>query len=92
MKTLNDASSMTAFTWPSKSTGSTTTLRGTARKRPEAIGTAFDGTSEMSTRAFSAAHWPSSPSPICTKAGWPVAPSSANAARRFSVGAGSDTI
>ena len=50
MKPSSDASSMTALTWPSKSTGSTTIVRGPALKRPEPIGTAEDGTFVMSSR------------------------------------------
>ena len=58
VKVLSEASSITAFTRSSKSTGSTITLRGTAWNKPERIGTVCSGRSVISMRRFSAAHWP----------------------------------
>ena len=55
---------MTALTWFSKSTGSTTTLRGGASKRPERMGVALAGSWVIKSRCFSEAHWPTRPSPI----------------------------
>ena len=67
VKALSEASSMTALTRSSNSTGSTMTLRGTASNSPERMGCVFGGKSVISMRRFSAAHWPTSPSPIFSR-------------------------
>ena len=68
---------MTAFTWPSNSTGSTMTCRGCALNRPEVIGTTSSGISVINMRRASRAHWPMSPSPSCSRSAWPSAAPSA---------------
>ena len=45
MNSASEASSITALTWSSNSTGSTITLRGTALSRPDSICTVPGGTS-----------------------------------------------
>jgi hypothetical protein len=82
----SEASSITAFTSPSNRTGRMITLRGGACTRPEPTGTVADGRSFSTMRRFSAAHWPSSPSPKRKVSGWPLRPSSANAATSFKTG------
>ncbi len=53
---VSAASSITAFTWPSNSTGRTMTLEGGALNSPERIGTTLAGSSVMSIRFPSRAH------------------------------------
>ncbi len=65
------ASSITALTSPSNSTGSTTALVGWALNRPERIGVMFGGRSLSARRRPSRAHWPIRPSPSCSRGGWP---------------------
>ena len=77
VKKLSDASSMTALTRSSKSTGKTMTLRGFASKRPERIGTVPSGRSLISMRRFSRAHCPTRPSPGFTRRRCPSGPSEA---------------
>ena len=60
---LKEASSMTALTRSSNKIGRTIMFRGTAWNKPERIGTALAGKSLISMRRFSAAHWPTRPSP-----------------------------
>ena len=64
LKFCSDASSMTALVSPSNRTGSTTTLTRCARPRLDSILTKSAGTSVSRMRFFSAAHWPTRPSPI----------------------------
>src|SRR5690606_1389781 len=59
----SEASSSTALTWSSNSTGSTMTLRGAALSRPDSICTVPGGTSSMRISCACAAHWPTRPSP-----------------------------
>ena len=66
---VSAASSITAFTWPSNSTGSTTAFFGCDRKRPERIGTTLRGRLVRIRRRASRAHWPIRPSPSCSSAG-----------------------
>ena len=64
VKTLSEASSITAFTWPSNSTGSTTMLR---RRRLEQAGEDRHGgvgNSRQQHAPAVGAHWPISPSPM----------------------------
>ena len=72
-----EASSITALTWFSNSTGSTMTFCGTTLNNAEPIGTACAGMSVISKRRLSAAHCPINPWPILSRSGWPVPPSSA---------------
>ena len=72
-----EASSITALTWLSNSTGSTMLLRGITLNRAELIGTALAGISVISMRRLSIAHWPIRPSPSRNVCAWPLAPSSA---------------
>ena len=69
---LSDASSMTAFTWPSKSTGRTITFRGSAVNSPEPTRVVSGGRSVISMRRFSTAHCPTSPSPKWNSVGCPT--------------------
>ena len=62
---------MTAFTRSSNRTGNTITLRGIAWKSPERTGTVFEGSSVISMRRLSSAHWPTKPSPIRIAPGCP---------------------
>ena len=66
---LIEESSITALTWPSKSTGSTTRFFGNTRINAELTGAASAGMSDTSRRRLSMAHWPTRPSPIRTKEG-----------------------
>ena len=50
VKLPTEASSITALTWPSNSTGSTITLFGMRLNRPEPIGTTLSGSSVISMR------------------------------------------
>ena len=60
----SEASSMTALTWPSNSTGSTMMLRGRATARPECtLDQVSAGCPSARMRWRSFAHWPTSPSP-----------------------------
>ena len=77
VKALTEASSITALTWFSNSTGSTMTFCGMTLNSAEPIGTAFAGIWVISMRRLSAAHWPIRPSPNPSVVGWPSAPSSA---------------
>ena len=56
LSSLSDASSNTALTCPSNSTGRTMTFLGVARNRPETIGTTVSGMSVSNMRRASAAH------------------------------------
>ena len=60
---FSEASPSTAFIWPSKTTGKTTRLRGSAWKNTEPTGTVSGGTSATRMRRRSRAHWPTKPSP-----------------------------
>ena len=71
VKSLSEASSITALTWPSNSTGSTMMLLGGASNRLEPIGWAVGGRSEIRIWRLSAAHWPIRPSPMRMVSGWP---------------------
>ena len=71
VKWLSEASSITALTWPSNSTGSTMMLCGAAWNRPEAIGYAVLGMSDIRIWRPSAAHWPIRLWPIRRVLGWP---------------------
>src|SRR6478736_6517436 len=62
-------SSITALTWFSNSTGSTTRFFGVTRSSAELIGTASDGMSDTSRCCLSIALCPISPSPNCTNCG-----------------------
>ncbi len=77
VKWLKEASSITALTCPSNSTGSTTRLLGVAVNRPEVIGRTVAGMSEIRIMRRSVAHWPIRPSPIRMISGWPAPPASA---------------
>ena len=84
VKSRSEASSITAFTLSSKSTGSTMTLRGTASNSPELIGVADAGRFVIRLRVRSTAHCPTRPSPsasvsLCDREPW-----SANEATRCS--------
>ena len=72
VKSLSEASSITALTWPSNRTGSTMMLLGVASNRPERIGWTAVGMSEIRIWRRSAAHWPIRPSPTLMVAGWPA--------------------
>ena len=61
VNSLTEASSITALTWFSNSTGSTMMLRGATLNSAEPIGTASAGISVISMRRLSAAHWPIKP-------------------------------
>ena len=74
---LIDASSMTALTWFSNRTGSTTRFFGTTRSSAELIGTASAGMSDTSRWRLSIAHCPTRPSPNCTICGCGLTPSPA---------------
>ena len=63
---LTEASSITALTWFSNSTGSTTRFFGTTRSSAELIGTESAGMSATSRWRLSIAHCPIRPSPSCT--------------------------
>jgi hypothetical protein len=56
VNSLSEASSITALTWPSNSTGSTTMFLGGALNRPDVIGRTDLGMSEMRICRLSAAH------------------------------------
>ena len=77
VKAVMEASSITALTWFSNSTGSTTMFCGTTLNRAEPIGTACGGMSVISRCRLSAAHWPIRPSPIRMLCACEVTPSSA---------------
>ena len=70
VKSLSEASSITALTWPSNSTGSTMMLLGGAVNRPDVIGRTDGGMSEIRIWRRSAAHWPIRPSPMRSISGW----------------------
>ncbi len=77
LKVFSEASSITALSWFSNSTGSTTTLRGIALKDTEPTGTKSSFGSLISIRRLSAAHWPIRPSPMRMDCGCPLTSSSA---------------
>ena len=52
VKALTEASSITALTWPSNSTGSTMMFRGGTLNSPEPIGTTLGGMSVMSSASL----------------------------------------
>ncbi|MGY3293478.1 hypothetical protein ACVWWP_006545 [Bradyrhizobium sp. LM3.6] len=60
---VSEASSITALTWPSNSTGSTTRFFGATRSSAELIGTTSAGMSAITRGRLSIAHWPIRPSP-----------------------------
>ena len=66
---LIEASSITALTSFSNSTGSTTRLRGITRSMAEFTGMASVGMSDTSRLRLSMAHCPTRPSPIFKMAG-----------------------
>ncbi len=72
VKWPSEASSITALTWPSNSTGSTMMLLGVASNRPELIGWSVVGMSEIRIWRRSAAHWPIRPSLMRIVSGWPA--------------------
>ena len=69
VKAETEASSITAFTWLSNSTGITMTFCGVTLNMADPIGVTFAGISVMRRRRLSAAHCPISPSPIGTAGG-----------------------
>jgi len=69
VKGVTEASSITALTSLSNSTGRTMTFCGTALNSAEPIGTACGGTSVINMRRLSAAHWPTIPAPILIRSG-----------------------
>ena len=79
VNSVTDASSITALTSFSNSTGRTTMFCGTTLNSAEPIGTAWAGMVVISMRRLSIAHCPTRPSPKPSRGGWPCAPSSANA-------------
>ena len=72
VKLPSEASSITALTWPSNSTGSTIKLFGFAWKRPDVIGTTLSGICVISIRRASRAHWPIRPWPGRSRSGCPA--------------------
>ncbi len=70
VKETSEASSITALTWPSNSTGSTTRFFGATRNSAELIGTTSDGISPTTRGRLSSAHWPIRPSPNCSTRGY----------------------